>query len=120
MGLSTYKNAPNGRILKSDTTIAKNYLEEKEIKQLERTVTGYFDYIEGLIERENTFTMEQLALSVNKFLEFNEYRVLEGTGKRSKKQAENKAHSEYDKFNKNQRIESDFDKMLKRIKNTGK
>lgn len=116
MGLSTYKNAPDGRILKSDTTIAKNYLEEREIKQLERTVTGYFDYIEGLIERENTFTMEQLALSVNKFLEFNEYRVLEGPGKRSKKQAESKAHSEYDKFNKTQRIESDFDKMLKGLK----
>lgn len=116
MGLSTYKNAPDGRILKSDTTIAKNYLEEKEIKQLERTVTGYFDYIEGLIERENTFTMEQLALSVNKFLEFNEYKVLEGTGNRSKKQAENKAHSEYDKFNKNQKIESDFDKMVKGLK----
>ena len=116
MGLATFKNAPEGRILKSDTTIAKNYLEEKEIKQLERTVTGYFDYIEGLIERENIFTMEQLALSVNKFLEFNEYKVLQGLGKRSKKQAENKAFSEYDKFNKTQNIESDFDKMVKGLK----
>lgn len=116
MGLTTFKNAPEGRILKSDTTIAKNYLEEKEIKQLERTVTGYFDYIEGLIERENIFTMEQLALSVNKFLEFNEYKVLQGLGKRSKKQAENKAFSEYDKFNKTQNIESDFDKMVKGLK----
>ncbi|MEA4867891.1 hypothetical protein SDC9_58562 [bioreactor metagenome] len=116
MGLTTWKNAPEGRILKSDTSIAKNYLQEKEIKQLERTVTGYFDYIEGLIERENTFTMEQLALSVNKFLEFNEYKVLEGPGKKSKKQAENKAHSEYDKFNKTQKIESDFDKMVKGLK----
>jgi len=113
MGLTTYKNAPDGRVLKSDTNIAKNYLEEKEIKQLERTVTGYFDYIEGLIERENTFTMEQLALSVNKFLEFNEYKVLKGLGKRSKKQAENKAFSEYDDFNKTQKIISDFDKHLK-------
>lgn len=116
MGLTTYKNAPEGRVLKSDTAIAKNYLEEKEIKQLERTVTSYFDYIEGLIERENTFTMEGLAASVNKFLEFNEYKVLEGSGKRSKKQAENKAFSEYDKFNKTQKIESDFDKMVKRMK----
>ena len=116
MGLTTWKNAPDGRILKSDTSIAKNYLQEKEIKQLERTVTGYFDYIEGLIERENTFTMEQLALSVNKFLEFNEYKVLEGSGKKSKKQAENKAHAEYDKFNKTQKIESDFDKMVKELK----
>lgn len=116
MGLTTWKNAPEGRILKSDTSIAKNYLQEKEIKQLERTVTGYFDYIEGLIERENTFTMEQLALSVNKFLTFNEYKVLEGLGKKSKKQAENKAHTEYDKFNKTQKIESDFDKMVKGLK----
>jgi len=116
MGLTTFKNAPDGRVLKSDTTIAKNYLEEKEIKQLERTVTGYFDYIEGLIERENTFTMESLALSVNKFLAFNEYKVLDGLGKKSKKQAENKAFSEYDKFNKTQNIESDFDKMVKGLK----
>lgn len=116
MGLTTWKNAPDGRVLKSDTNIAKNYLEEKEIKQLERTVTSYFDYIEGLIERENTFTMEQLALSVNKFLTFNEYKVLEGLGKKSKKQAENKAFSEYDKFNKTQKIESDFDKMVKGLK----
>ncbi|WP_150452413.1 RhuM family protein [Arenibacter lacus] len=116
MGLTSWKNAPDGRVLKSDTAIAKNYLEEKEIKQLERTVTGYFDYIEGLIERENTFTMEGLALSVNKFLAFNEYKVLEGLGKKSKKQAENKAYSEYEKFNKTQNIESDFDKMVKGLK----
>jgi hypothetical protein len=113
MGLTSWKNAPDGRILKSDTGVAKNYLSEKEIRQLERTVSGYFDYIENLIERENTFTMEQLALSVNKFLAFNEYKVLEGLGKKSKKQAESKAHSEYDKFNKTQKIESDFDKLLK-------
>lgn len=116
MGLTTYKNAPEGRVLKSDTSIAKNYLEEKEIKQLERTVTGYFDYIEGLIERENTFTMEGLAASVNKFLEFNEYKVLSGLGKRSKNQADKKAYSEYDKFNRIQKIESDFDRMIKGIK----
>lgn len=68
MGLTTWKNAPEGRILKSDVSIAKNYLSEKQIRQLERTVTGYFDYIEDLIERENTFTMEQFADSINKFL----------------------------------------------------
>ncbi len=116
MGLTTWKNVPDGRVIKSDTSIAKNYLQEKKIKQLERTVTGYFDYIEGLIERENTFTMEQLALSVNKFLAFNEYKVLDGLGKKSKKQAENKAYSEYDKFNKTQKIKSDFDKMVKALK----
>ena len=116
MGLTTWKNVPKGRIIKTDTSIAKNYLQENEIKQLERTVTGYFDYIEGLIERENTFTMEQLALSVNKFLAFNEYKVLDGSGKKSKTQAENKAYAEYDKFNKTQKIESDFDKMVKGLK----
>ena len=116
MGLTTWKNAPDGRVIKSDTNIAKNYLEEKDIKQLERTVTGYFDYIEGLIERENTFTMEQLAISVNKFIAFNEYKVLEGLGKKSKKQAESKAFEEYTKFNKTQKIESDFDKMVKKLK----
>ena len=78
MGLQTYKNAPHGRVLKSDTTIGKNYLPEKSIKQLERGVTGFFDYIENIIERRNTFTMEEFSASVNKFLEFNEYKVLEG------------------------------------------
>lgn len=120
MGLTTWKNAPEGRILKSDTIVAKNYLQKNQIKQLERTVTGFFDYIEGLIERENTFTMEQLALSVNRFLEFNEYKVLDGLGKKSKKQAENKAFSEYDKFNKTQKIESDFDKIIKKLNKDNK
>ncbi|SHG48648.1 Uncharacterized conserved protein [Salegentibacter echinorum] len=117
LGLTTWKNAPDGRILKSDAGIGKNYLEEKQIKQLERTVTGYFDYIEGLIERENTFTMKELALSVNKFLAFNEYKVLKGLGNKSKKQATTKAFSEYDKFNKTQNIDSDFDKVIKNLKN---
>lgn len=115
MGLSTWKNAPEGRILKSDVIVAKNYLQEKEISQLERTVTSYFDYIEGLIERENTFTMEQLAKSVDKFLSFNEYRILEGKGKISKLQADKKAVKEYDEFNKTQKIISDFDKQIKQI-----
>lgn len=115
MGLTTWKNAPKGRILKTDTAIGKNYLQEKEIKQLERTVSGYFDYIENLIERRNTFTMEQLAKSVNKFLSFNEYKVLEGKGKISKKQAEQKAETEYDIFNKTQKIISDFDKQIKKL-----
>lgn len=116
MGLTTWKNAPEGRIIKSDVIVAKNYLQEKEIIQLERTVTGYFDYIEGLIERENTFTMEQLAESVNKFLSFNEYKILEGKGKISKIQADKKAIKEYDEFNKTQKIISDFDKEIKKIR----
>ncbi|SHL94692.1 virulence RhuM family protein [Chryseobacterium polytrichastri] len=115
MGLTTWKNAPDGRVLKNDIIIAKNYLEESEIKQLERTVTSYFDYIEGLIERENTFTMDTLAESVNKFLNFNEYKILEGKGKISKLMADEKAVSEYDEFNKTQKIISDFDKQIKKI-----
>jgi len=115
MGLSTWKNAPGGRVLKSDTAIAKNYLSEQEIKSLERTIGAFFDYIERIIEARNTFTMEQFALSVNKFLEFNEYKVLEGKGMISAKQAEEKAFAEYDKFNKTQKIESDFDKAVKAL-----
>ena len=117
LGLTTWKNSPDGRILKSDVLIAKNYLEEKEIKQLERTISSYFDYIEGLIERENTFTMEKLAESVNKFLTFNEYKVLEGKGSISKLEADKKAIQAYDEFNKTQKIISDFDKYIKKLSN---
>ena len=116
MGLTTWKNSPDGRILKQDVVIAKNYLEEKEIKNLERAISSYFDYIEGLIERENTFTMEQLAESVNRFLSFNEYKVLEGKGVISKMQADKKAVQEYEVFNKTQKIISDFDKEIKKLK----
>ena len=113
MGLTTWKNAPNGRILKSDTPIAKNYLDEKQIRQLERAVTGYFDYIEDLIERENVFTMEEFSKSVNEFLEFRRYDILKDNGRISHKQAVEKAYQEYDIFNKTQPIESDFDKIVK-------
>ena len=115
MGMMTYKNAPSGRVLKSDTTIAKNYLSEDEIKKLERTVSAFFDYIEGIIERRNTFTMEAFAESVNKFLAFNEYQVLEGYGQISRQAAERKAHTEYEQFNKQQKIESDFDREVKQL-----
>lgn len=115
MGMSTYKNAPEGRVLKSDATVAKNYLSEDDIKKLERAVSAFFDYIEGIIERRNTFTMESFAESVDKFLAFNEYQILEGYGKVSRKLAEQKAHAEYDQFNKQQRIESDFDREVKKL-----
>lgn len=115
MGLTTWKNCPNGRILKSDVVVAKNYLEEKDIKRLERAVSGYFDYIEDLIERENTFTMEEFAKSVNEFLAFRKYEILNNKGKISKKQADTKAELEYDKFNKTQKIISDFDIAIKQI-----
>jgi hypothetical protein len=115
MGMHTYKNAPDGRVLKSDATVGKNFLPEEDIKKLERTVTAFFDYIEGIIERRQTFTMEGFAESVNKFLEFNEYRVLEGYGSVTRKAAEEKAAAEYEKFNKLQKLESDFDKSVKAL-----
>ena len=119
MGLTTWKNAPDGRILKSDVTIAKNYLSEKEIRQLERAVTGYFDYIEDLIERENTFNMEQFSASINEFLSFRRYDILPDKGKVSHKEAVAKAHAEYDIFNKTQRIVSDFDLFLQQTEKLG-
>lgn len=113
MGLTTWKYAPDGRILKSDVSIAKNYLQEKEIRQLERAVTGFFDYIEDLIERENTFNMAQFSTSVNEFLTFRKYQILPDKGKISAEQAKKKAEEEYDIFNKAQRIDSDFDKEVR-------
>lgn len=115
MGMSTYRNAPHGRVLKSDVTVAKNYLSEADIRQLERTVSAFFDYIEGVIERRSTFTMEGFAESVNKFLAFNEYRILEGHGTVRRSDADAKAVAEYETFNKQQRIESDFDREVKKL-----
>ena len=113
MGLTTWKNAPDGRVLKSDVTVAKNYLQEKEIRQLERAVSSYFDYIENQIERQNAFNMEQFAASVDKFLTFNDYKILPDKGRISAAQAKEKAESEYDIFNKTQHIDSDFDKQIR-------
>lgn len=113
MGLTTWKNAPDGRILKSDVGIAKNYLPEQKIRQLERAVTGFFDYIEDLIERENTFNMEQFSASVNEFLSFRRYKILPDKGHISAQQAKEKAENEYDIFNRTQRIDSDFDKEIR-------
>jgi len=118
MGLQTWKNSPDGRILKSDTIIAKNYLSIDEIKELESAISGYFDYIERMIKKHTTFTMESLGNSVNKFLGFNEYKILEGNGTISRTQAKQKAFSEYEEFNKTQKIESDFDREIKKILST--
>jgi hypothetical protein len=115
MGLTTWKNLPNGRILKSDVTVAKNYLPEQEIRRLERAVSGYFDYIEDLIERENTFTMKEFATSINEFLAFRKYKILTDNGKIAKQQADEKAETEYEVFNKTQKIVSDFDKQIKKM-----
>lgn len=119
MGLTTWKNSPDGRILKSDVLVAKNYLTEKQIRQLERAITGYFDYIEDLIERENTFTMEEFAASVNEFLTFRKYDILRDKGKISGKMAKEKAVAEYVEFNKTQKITSDFDRNVKKLLKKG-
>ena len=115
MGLTTWKNSPNGRILKSDVSVAKNYLSEKDIRRLERAVSGYFDYIEDLIENENTFTMEQFAASVNEFLAFRRFQILPEhcKGLVSHEDAQRKAEQEYDAYNKSQNIVSDFDKEVR-------
>ena len=120
MGLTTWKNSPDGRILQSDVTIAKNYLNEEQIRRLERTVSGYFDYIEDLIEREHTFTMEQFATSINEFLSFRKYDILTTKGTVSRLDAEQKAKTEFAAFNKTQKIESDFDKQVKKLIETKK
>ena len=117
MGLTTWKNSPDGRILKSDVTIAKNYLDEKQIRRLERAVSGFFDYVEDLIENERSFTMQQFAESINAFLEFRQYKILQGKGSVSRADAERKAAREYDVFNKTQQITSDFDKEVKKLLN---
>jgi hypothetical protein len=112
MGLQTWKNAPDGRILSADVTVAKNYLQENEIKRLERTITGFFDYIENVIENRTLITMQSMSQSVDKFISFNEYRVLDNKGSVSKKVADDKAKAEYQIFNKKQKIVSDFDKLV--------
>lgn len=115
MGLTTWKGAPEGRILKSDVSVAKNYLSEEEIRRLERAITGFFDYIEDLVERETTFTMADFSESVNAFLNFRRYQILQGKGSISNEQAKAKAHTEYQLFNPAQRIDSDFDKELRKL-----
>lgn len=116
MGLLTWKNAPHGRVLASDVTVAKNYLGEAEIKRLERTISGFFDYIENIIENRVQMTMADMAQAVDKFLTFNEYRLLTDKGSISKVQAADKALAEYAEFNRTQKIESDFDRVVKATK----
>ena len=115
MGLTTWKNAPNGRVLKSDVSVAKNYLDEKQIHKLERSVSSYFDYVEDLVEEENTFTMKEFSESIDAFLSFRKYQILKNKGSISSSQAKRKAEQEYDVFNRTQRIDSDFDKEVRRL-----
>ena len=119
MGLTSWKNAPDGRVLKSDTTIAKNYLLEDDIKKLDRTIGAYFDYIERLIENRQKLSMQDISSSVNKFLEFNEFDILDNKGKISHNKAKEKAYKEYEEFNRVQKIESDFDKEMKKLLDKG-
>lgn len=115
VGLTTWKNAPQGRVLVSDVTVAKNYLSEQEIKRLERTVSGFFDYVENLIEQKQTFSMAEFVESVGKFLSFNDYKILNDNGRVSKENADKKALAEYKEYNKTQPIESDFDRVVKKL-----
>lgn len=112
MGLVTWKRSPDGRILQSDALVAKNYLNEKEIRSLERSISGYFDYLERQIEQGKTQTMQDLADSIDRFLAFQDYELLEGHGQITSQTAKDKAKSEYAIFNKTQKINSDFEKLL--------
>lgn len=116
MGLTTWKNSPDGRILQSDVLVAKNYLSEKEIRSLERNVSAYFDYVERLLEDETLLSMRDFAESIDNFLKFNRYKILNNHGNISSKQAKEKAIHEYNDFNKHQKIVSDFDKEISLIK----
>lgn len=119
MGLTTWKNAPAGRILKADVSIAKNYLDEKQIKRLERNVSMFFDHVEDLVMNENTFTMAEFAQSVDDFLSFRKFDILKGKGSISAAQAKAKAEAEYDIFNPTQKMDSDFDKEVRKLLQDG-
>jgi len=116
MGLTTWKNAPDGKILKPDVTVAKNYLTEKEIKALDRIVTMYLDYAEDQAERHLPMTMADWAARLNAFLQFNERDILHHVGKVSNAVAKSFAESEYRKYRieQDRRFESDFDKFIKK------
>lgn len=115
MGLTSWKNSPDGRILQSDVVVAKNYLSEKEIRSLERNVSAYFDYVERLLEDETLLGMQDFATSIDEFLKFNRYEILEGYGHITQIAAKKKAIDEYKEFNKHQKIVSDFDKEIKKM-----
>ena len=115
MGLMTWKNSPDGRILQSDVVVAKNYLTENEIRRLERNVSAYFDYVERLLEDETLLSMQDFAVSIDEFLKFNRDDILKGHGRISHNEAKKKAIEEYKEFNKHQKIDSDFDKEIRKI-----
>ncbi len=119
MGLQTWKNAPKGKVQKSDVSIAKNYLEEKEIKELERIVVMYLDYAELQAERQKPMTMADWIEKIDGFLKFNEYEILKDAGKVKHAVAVKLAEEQYEKFRviQDKNFESDFDKEVKKLKN---
>jgi hypothetical protein len=118
MGLQTWKNAPTGKILKTDVSIAKNYLIEKEIKELERVVTMYLDYAENQAAREIPMKMADWVQKIDAFLQFNEYKILKDAGKVSHEIAKKLAEKEYEKYRviQDKNFESDFDREVKNLK----
>lgn len=117
MGLSTWKNAPEGKVLKTDVSVAKNYLSEKELKDLNRIVTMYLDFAELQAERQNAMKMNDWVSKLDGFLQFNDYKVLKDAGKISATIARQLAEHEYQKFRieQDKAFESDFDKVVKKI-----
>ncbi len=117
MGLTTWKNAPDGKILKPDVSVAKNYLTAKELKSLDRFVTMYLDYAEDQAERNIPMTMEDWANKLNAFLQFNEREILDHPGTVSQAIAKTFAESEFEKYRivQDRLFESDFDKMVKKL-----
>jgi len=122
MGLTTWKNAPHGKILKPDVAIAKNYLTEKELRLLDRFVTMYLDYAEDQAERNIPMTMEDWATKLNAFLKFNNREVLDNPGKVTQEIAKAFAESEFEKYRivQDRLFESDFDRQVKNLLNRGK
>jgi hypothetical protein len=120
MGLNTWKNAPEGKIIKTDVSIAKNYLKEQELKSLDRFVTMYVDYAEDQAERKIPMTMNDWAQKLNAFLQFNQREVLDNPGKVTAEIAKAFAESEFEKYRiiQDKLYESDFDKMMKQINNS--
>jgi len=122
MGLTTWKNAPGGKILKSDVSIAKNYRIEREITELERIVTMYLDYAENQAARQIPMRMADWAAKLDAFLKFNEYEVLANAGSVSAEVAKRLAEEEYATFRiqQDRRFESDFEREIKRIEKKGR
>lgn len=118
MGLTTWKKAPKGKILKSDIHVAKNYLQEAEIEELERIVTMYLDYAENQAKRQVPMTMKDWVSKLDAFLQFNDYEVLQNAGKVSTEVAKKLANDAYEKFRviQDRDYESDFDRTIKKLK----